>query len=221
MQEPVGDLSTLILLMGISHWATSLGLVRCWCKLTTDHTSIMNTNHSNRCDDSTLSMVGNTAGILTFTLGLLASYVALMSIMRGAIEEAESLERSTCSIRMQLIPLLEYCAAQQDLNSRYPTQLFGSAKDEHLYRGTMIELVYLEESINDLRDSIDALGDELDKLSMLFLWSRTISTSLLRLLWPLKRSYFIENFSQLSRKHSSISDHQSALILRLTLTLLS
>jgi hypothetical protein len=55
---------------------------------------MMNCTHSEACpscDDSPLSYTGNITGILTFALGLIVSFIAFITIIRGAGNEIQSL----------------------------------------------------------------------------------------------------------------------------------
>lgn len=57
------------------------------------------------CNDSPLSFTGNIVGLLTFALGLLASCVAFLSIVRNADSEIESLVRDTNETKAHIVKM--------------------------------------------------------------------------------------------------------------------
>ena len=94
------------------------------------------------CDDSPLSVTANIVGILTFSLGLLASYIALQTATRGAPSEIARLVDDLRSTQSEINRVAEYIfddahrdsidSAEKSASTRAVSARFlGSAKPSY------------------------------------------------------------------------------------------
>ncbi|KAL5319784.1 hypothetical protein ACEPPN_012841 [Leptodophora sp. 'Broadleaf-Isolate-01'] len=64
------------------------------------------------CDDTPLTILANVASLLTFLLGILASYLTFYTLTRNALSEIEILKIDLDSKRAQLHSVLDCCSSE-------------------------------------------------------------------------------------------------------------
>jgi hypothetical protein len=71
------------------------------------------------CSHSPLSIIGNLKSILTFVLGIAASYLTIYTLIRDTLSEIETFKHDLDINRTQILPLIECCSSEPCLA---PTQ---------------------------------------------------------------------------------------------------
>jgi hypothetical protein len=152
------------------------------------------------CSDSALSTTGNIVGILTFALGLAASYVVYGALTRGALDEIDSFSRDLDRIKTQVIPFLRFCE-NENRNSNSDFKVYEQG---------------LEQSLRSLLGSIDGLLRDLQALHRL----NTRSSNPFdfqarrRFVWVFKRQNFMEKMARISSHRAEMLGVQMSLLLR-------
>lgn len=155
------------------------------------------------CDcggDSALSTTGNIFGILTFALGLVASYVAYSALTRGALDEIDNFSHDLDRIKTQIIPFLQFCE-NEDRNANSDFKVYDQS---------------LQQPLRSLLESIECLLKDLQDLHRL----NTKSSNPFdfqarrRFVWVYKRQNFIEQMARVSSYRAEILGAQISLLLR-------
>jgi hypothetical protein len=152
------------------------------------------------CSDSALSTTGNIVGILTFALGLVASYAVYSALTWGALDEIGSFSRDLDRIKNQVIPFLRFCEIENQTSN----------PDFQAYEQG------LEQSLRSLLASIAALLRDLRTFDRL----RTKSSNPFdfqarrRFVWMYKRQKFMEEMARISSHRAEMLGVQMGLLLR-------
>lgn len=156
------------------------------------------------CDcggDSALSTTGSIVGILTFALGLLASYAAIGALTREALYEIDSFSSDLERIKTQVNSLLHFFK-DETRTSNSDFEAYGQS---------------LQQPLKSLLGSIGGLMIELEALDRL----NTKSSNPFdfqarrRIVWVLyKRKNFIEEMARVSSYRAEILGAQMSLLLR-------
>ena len=154
------------------------------------------------CSDSPLSITSNLISILTFVLGIVASYLTFYTISRDALSEIETFKCDLDIARKQLLPILECCASEACLA---PTQTYDR-------EGA------LEKSLSALEMTLESLYQELDGLQKEHRntgngwWTRTELGKRLR--WVYKRKQIVQRMKRISSQKMEVHISEMSLLLR-------
>jgi hypothetical protein len=154
------------------------------------------------CSDSPLSITGNLISVLTFGLGIAASYLAFYTLTRDALSEIETFKRDLDIARTPLRSIFECCATESCLAPTQTNNREGA----------------LEKSISALEMTLESLYDELDGLQKKHQntgngwWTRTELGKRLR--WVYKRKQIVQRMTRIVAEKMEVHVSQMSLLLR-------
>ncbi|KAI9052263.1 hypothetical protein LZ554_003620 [Drepanopeziza brunnea f. sp. 'monogermtubi'] len=157
---------------------------------------------SEDCIDTPLTITANVISLLTFVLGILASYLTFYTLTRSALGEIEALKLDVDSTRVQLHSVLECCSNEACLG---PVRIH----DPHGTLGKSVEA--LENMLESLSRDLERLQQEHEAKGVCW-WGREEVWKRLR--WVRKREQLSGRMARIRALKMEVYVGQMSLLLR-------